>query len=95
MGFEQIIWTLYRYNGTNEDVLKWVDEFKGSFAITMPKGQAASNLPTELAKKHIPTYVHTINKLEEKNKFIDKFNITEIYTDFLYIKSRPFRSLWL
>lgn len=83
MGYKQIIWTLYRYNGTNDDVLKWVDKFKGSFAITMPKNRASSNLARELAKKHIPTYVHTINTLEERNKFINEFGVTEIYTDFL------------
>jgi len=84
MGYKQIIWTLYRYRGTNADVLKWVDKFKKPFAITMPKKRATSNLPRELAKKHIPTYVHTVNKLEEMNKFINNFGLTEIYTDFLH-----------
>ena len=83
MGFEQIIWTLYRYNGSNKAVLEWVDKFKGPFAITMPKGRAVSYLPHILAKRHVPTYVHTINSIQERNKFFYKFALSDVYTDFL------------
>jgi glycerophosphoryl diester phosphodiesterase len=83
MGYKQIIWTLYDYKGSNEDVLEWSAKFNGPFAITMPKGRAVSDLPRKLADKHIPTYVHTINTLEQMNEFINDFGITEIYTDFL------------
>jgi glycerophosphoryl diester phosphodiesterase len=83
MGYKQIIWTLYDYKGSNDDVLEWSDKFNGPFAITMPKGRAVSDLPRKLADKHIPTYVHTINTLEQMNEFINDFGITEIYTDFL------------
>ena len=83
MGFDQIIWTLYRYNGSNEEVLKWVDRFKGPFAITMPIGRAVTELPSLLARKHIPTYVHTINSEEEKDKFLTEFALMNVYTDFL------------
>ena len=84
MGYKQIIWTLYRYNGSDDDVLAWVDKFDGPFAITMPKNRGTSDLPRKLATKHIPTYVHTINSLEEKNRLVSNFGVTEIYTDFLY-----------
>lgn len=83
IGFEQIIWTLYRYNGTNKEVLQWVDKFKGPFAITMPRGRAVTYLAHRLARKHIPTYVHTINSLEEANNFFYKFALSDVYTDFL------------
>ena len=83
MGYKQVIWTLYRYNGSNDDVLAWTDKFNGPFAITMPKDRAISDLPKKLADKHIPTYVHTINTLEETNKFVNDFGVREIYTDFL------------
>lgn len=83
IGYEQAIWTLYEYGGSNEAVLKEVDEFEGPFAVTMNKKRASSDLPTKLKQKNIPTYVHTVNEIEEKNEFIDKFNVTEIYTDFL------------
>ena len=83
MGYKQIIWTLYRYNGSNDDVFAWADQFNGPFAITMPKDRAASDLPRRLAEKNIPTYVHTVNTVEELNKFVKEFGVTEIYTDFL------------
>ena len=83
MGYKQIIWTLYLYNGSNDDVLQWVDKFKGPFAVTMPTDRGTSNLPRELANKHIPTYVHTINSLKRTKVLLNKFGITEIYTDFL------------
>jgi len=86
MGYKQIIWTLYRYNGSDDDVLAWVDKFDGPFAITMPKNRGISDLPKNLATKHIPTYVHTINSLEEKNRLVNTFGVTEIYTDFLHPK---------
>jgi len=87
MGYKQIIWTLYRYDGSNDDVLDWVDKLDGPFAITMPKNRGTSNLPRKLASKYIPTYVHTINTVEEMNKFAKDFDVTEIYTDFLHPKN--------
>ncbi len=87
MGYEQIIWTLYRYNfSTNnfvEEVLNWIDKFEGSFAITMPKDYAKTKLPRELSKKKIPSYVHTVNEAKEKDYFLNQQLVSEIYTDFL------------
>ncbi len=82
-GYEQIIWTLYRFGGSNDEVLNWVERFRGPIAITMPKERAESTLPMELKKRGIPTYVHTVNTGEELESFVAKFGITEIYTDFL------------
>ena len=83
LGFEQVIWTLYRYRGSNDEVVDWIEQFDGPFAITMPKNRAESTLPRELEERHIPTYVHTVNATQEMEKFVNKFGITEIYTDFL------------
>lgn len=84
MGYEQIIWTLYRYKGSNNDVLKWADKFNGPFAITMPEYRAKSSLPMLLAKKHVPTYVHTINERELANFYLSVLGVTELYTESLY-----------
>ncbi len=83
MGFEQIIWTLYRYSGSNYTVIEWVGKWDGAFAVTMPKTRARSPLPGALNTRGIATYVHTVNKVREMEQFIDDFGITEIYTDFL------------
>lgn len=82
-GYKKIIWTLYRYNGDNQDVLNWVKQFRGPFGITMQKSKAESTLPKELQKRGIPSYVHTVNTTQEAEKYINIFGITEIYTDFL------------
>ena len=83
LGFDQIIWTLYRYRGDAESVLEWVDKFKGDFAVTMSKRRAATSFPKELQEKGVPTYVHTINLKGEKDMFLNKYYISEVYTDFL------------
>jgi len=83
IGYEQIIWTLYRYGGNNGDVLEWANKFRGAFAITMPKNRAKTELPRKLARKHIPTYVHTVNTSQERKEFMNQFGVTEIYTDYL------------
>lgn len=83
MGFQQIIWTLYRYSGSGFDVIQWVESWNAAVAVTMPKERAASALPKALAARGIPTYVHTVNKKDELVEFVDKYGVTEIYTDFL------------
>ncbi len=90
LGFEQIIWTLYLFDGTNHQVLDWVEEFHKPIAITMSKHRAESTLPKELKKRHIPTYVHTVNSTLEMQRYTTMFSITEIYTDFLQPYGRSF-----
>jgi glycerophosphoryl diester phosphodiesterase len=83
LGYKQIIWTLYRYAGNKESVLKWVDTFTPPFAITMPQHRGMTALPENLRKKGIPSYVHTINAKKEKDTLLNTFHVSEIYTDFL------------
>lgn len=83
MGFQQIIWTLYRYSGSAYKVLEWVSGWKAKVAVAMPKEIAATNFPRELSARGVTTYVHTVNKIEEMNSFMVDFGITEIYTDYL------------
>ncbi len=87
MGYEQIIWTLYRYNATNSHVLWWADTFSGPFAITMPRERLEKFLVNSLRKKQIPFYVHTVNTVEEEHDIIDVYGASEIYTDYLHPKS--------
>ncbi len=83
LGYEQVIWTLYRYRGETKSVLAWVSKFNGSFAVTMSKRRAATLLPKYLQEQGVPSYVHTVNSKDEKDKFLNNFNVSEIYTDFL------------
>jgi hypothetical protein len=83
LGFESIIWTLYRYDGNVDDVLDEIKDFSGKIAITMPTKRARTNLPYELTRLNIPSYVHTINSSEETSLYTEKMHVTEIYTDFM------------
>jgi len=83
MGFESIIWTLYRYRGRSNDVLAWVDKFQGAFAITIPVKFSTTQLPAQLARKNIQTYAHTINNRQKMMRLINRYGVTEVYTDFL------------
>jgi glycerophosphoryl diester phosphodiesterase len=83
MGFHQLIWTLYRYQGGGNQVIQWVERWQAAVAVTMPKDRAESPLPNALGEREIPTYVNTINKSEEMDRFMKEFGVTEIYTDFL------------
>ena len=83
MGFKQIIWTLYQYPGTNEDVLKWVDAFVPPFAVAVPKRRDMTQLPKSLRQKNIPTYVYVVNDEEEMNAYFNDHAVAEVYTDYL------------
>jgi phosphoglycerol transferase len=84
MGFEQMIWTLYRYKEKDDlgAVLAWANKFDGPFAVTMPESLAMTALPGELRKIGVPTYVHTVNSETEMLRYFNN-DVTEIYTDFL------------
>jgi len=82
LGYQQIIWTLYRYNKINESVIKWINSFQGPIAVTMPLKRAKSGLSEKLQKLGIPTYVHTINNYTFFREILKKkYLVNEIYTD--------------
>ncbi len=82
LGYQQIIWTLYRYKKNTNNVLKWVNSFKGPIAVTMPIKRAKSGLSEKLQKQKIPTYVHTINNYTYFKEILQKkYFVNEIYTD--------------
>jgi glycerophosphoryl diester phosphodiesterase len=83
LGFQQLIWTLYRFNGGDEAVIAQVAEMQSPVAVTMPTQRAETGLALSLKNLGIPTYVHTINDLAESERFLSKLNVSEIYTDFL------------
>lgn len=83
LGFDQMVWALYRVSISNEEVVKWVKKHKGNMAIAMPEERARSSLPKKLARMSVPSYVHTINSPEKSREYMNTFGVTEIYTDFL------------
>jgi hypothetical protein len=79
LGYDTIIWTLYQYQGTNEDVLRLAPGM-ALYAVTMPKRRAESGLPKALGA--IPSYVHTVNRTVEAEHFFG-LGIDGIFTDWL------------
>jgi len=82
LGYRFLIWTLYRFQGNQEDVVKQAEKMS-LFAITMPKTRAEKELAIALKPLGIPTYVHTINKLDEAKNYQIKYGLTSVYTDVL------------
>ncbi len=83
MGYQQVIWTLYRHGGTENTILEQAKKLDGDFAITMPSSQARSFLPKRLREHGIPTYVHTINSPTETSQYFKQYQLSEVYTDTL------------
>jgi hypothetical protein len=83
LGYEQVIWTLYRFKGSIPTVVSHASEMQGPIAITMPFAKAKNGLAAQLDEMGIPTYVHTINQPEKAKHLRESLGVTEIYTDFL------------
>ena len=80
LGFSNIIWTLYRSRLSNKDIIKITNQLPNLHAVTMPIARAEQGLAMHL---QIPTYVHTINKPADRDRFINELGLTNIYTDTL------------
>ncbi|MFA5484985.1 MAG: sulfatase-like hydrolase/transferase [Candidatus Pacearchaeota archaeon] len=83
-GYERIIYGMYQHCSTDDNyIIDQIKELDKIFAVSMPLERAKSELPTKLKEINILTYVHTINTIEEKEFFLKKYNVNEIYTDYL------------
>jgi len=82
MGYQRLIWTLFSYKEDNASVVREAGQMD-LFAITMPRNRAQTGLAKLLKPLHIPTYVHTINDLQEALNYQKEFGLTSVYTDFL------------
>lgn len=83
LGFQRIIWTLYRYPGKENDVIRWLSSMHGSLAVTMPPSLAKRGLSKKLSSLGIKNYVHTINDPAEYRVLNSVYSVSEIYTDTL------------
>ena len=82
VGYEAFIWTLYRYPGDSDSVLRAINGWTGPFAVTMPEHRVATGLPVSLGRLGVKTYVHTINSTDKWRRY-QQLGITEMYTAFL------------
>ena len=82
LGFKNIIWTLYKYDKSNEAVITFANKMN-LFAVTMNPARARSGLAILLKEKDIKSYVHTINSIKDYYKFIKIHKVDQIYTDWI------------
>ncbi len=89
IGFRSLIWTLFSYEGSLDDLIDEVQSMD-LFAITMPPNKAKSGWALAIKKLEIPTYVHTINDPNDALNYKNNWGLTSVYTDFLEIDlSKP------
>ena len=81
MGYNDIIWTLYRYG--NQDFNKIISIIKNKpfFAVTMPANWAKKGLSKRIRKEtETKTLAHTINFRRDVVKMIFIYKVTDIHT---------------
>ncbi|WP_343078839.1 sulfatase-like hydrolase/transferase [Ostreiculturibacter nitratireducens] len=82
LGYDDVIWTLYRYEGSDDDVLAALRRMD-LFALAMPVERAREGLASRaLAETGVLSLAHTVNTTEEFRS-LREAGIAEIYTDFL------------
>ena len=83
LGFDNIIYTLYMSNDSDDEVINFCKENK-VFAITMPISRAkSSDLANKLQELGVFVYVHTVND----TLFFEELKtrgVQGIYTDYIY-----------
>jgi hypothetical protein len=80
LGYNDIIFTIYKYGKNDSDVLRNAKSMR-LFALTMPADRAKKLAPRATCIG-VPTYAHTINSEKELN-MLQSYGIGEIYTDWL------------
>ena len=82
MGYEDIIWTLYRYG--HQDFNKIIDIIKNKFffAVTMSTNVAKKGLSKRITEEtETKTFVHTVNFRRDVVEMIFIYRVTDVYTD--------------
>lgn len=80
MGYENIIFTLYRTGISDEEVLEF-GRNNDLFAVTMPAERARS-LAQDLSDNGIIVYAHTINSVQTFDE-LQEIGVHGVYTDFM------------
>lgn len=87
LGFKNIIFTLYRTNISDSEVLDFVNN-NALLALTLPANRAVEGtLAQKLKHSGVFVYVHTVNQNEVFN-FLQSKGVSGIYSDTLFPKNR-------
>jgi len=88
LGFEDIIWTLYRMRIPEEEILRHLETLD-LYALTMPVRRAETGLAQRAAEATgVLSYVHTLNSAQEFEHF-RMLGVNSLYTDFLSEAEAP------
>ena len=84
MGFDKIIFSLYKLpNTSNETLLNYIDQMN-LFAVTMDPARLRRGLAHNLKEKKLFTYTHTVNSYLRFIQYKFFYSVDEIYTDNLF-----------
>jgi glycerophosphoryl diester phosphodiesterase len=82
LGFKQLIWILYQFEGKLSSVVEHVKNMD-LLAISMRASQAKKKFAQTLIVNGESVFVYTINKQKMLEKLVNKYQVSGIYTDFL------------
>ena len=86
LGYTDIIWTLYRYQGTSADVLNALKSLQ-LFAVAMSQARVKNRLAlainADISLQKIPLYTYSVNQQSKLVAYRNDWAIDEIYTDFM------------
>ena len=82
LGFKDLIWILYQYDGSKKSVITEAQKMN-LVAISMRASQAKKKTYQQLLKLGKKIFVYTINKQDKVNKLHNIYGVTGFYTDFL------------
>jgi hypothetical protein len=80
LGFADVVWTLYNFRGTDEEVLRWIAHMD-LYALAMFQERAEQQLPALARQKTgVLTWIHTVNSVEGLTDALNT-GAAEIMTD--------------
>lgn len=82
LGFQNVTWTLYKYSGNDDDVLRQILKMD-LMAVTMPIARAEAGLAHEISALGVATYAHTVNDHEQLRDLQTLYGVSEVFSDFL------------
>ena len=83
LGYDEVIFTLYRVSYSNEMIVQIIKDFD-IFALTMDPARLRSGIADKIRNKNFLIYVHTVNSYFRFLQYKIFFGADEIYTDNLF-----------
>ena len=82
MGFNNIIWTMYKYSGTDAQALSSLT-LMSLTCVTMPQARAESGFARVCREAGERVMTHTVNDPELLERLRRECSVDEVYSDFL------------